>query len=95
MGIIIDIDHFGNIITNHKIDHLKLTSVRLNIGSRSIEAFDITYRQTPKLVALIGSHGYLEVALAGGNAAKAIGANVGDLVELSVKAADLANSSLA
>ncbi len=78
-GKIISVDHFGNLISNIQMEML-LQSVFANqtkrpvirVGSHTIQGIDRTYAdgriQNP--MALIGSRGYLEIAVPGGNAAQ-------------------------
>ena len=85
------IDHFGNASTNIRLEHLgdalktkdKIT-VRLN-GS-VIQGMVNTFgeRSVGELVALIGSTGYLGIAVVNGNAAQRLGTKVGDSVEVIV-----------
>lgn len=85
-GSIIHIDRFGNIVSN--IRHQTLESE--NIGYGSIVDFEIdgknfsapfcrTYVEASpgSVLATIGSHGFLEVAVCMGDAAKLLNVNVG------------------
>ena len=84
VGCVLHIDHFGNIVTSVKAETLSglKADIEVQVGGRSIRGLVKAYGQGSGLVALIGSHGYLEVALANGNAAQAIGVRVGDEVLL-------------
>jgi hypothetical protein len=80
------IDGFGNIITNinekdipqnnAKIVNIELPNISLKLN------FGKTYAQTkPKgPIALIGSHGFLEIAVNQGNAAEKFHAKAGDKI---------------
>lgn len=83
-GSIQHIDHFGNLITNIPGQSLRAQSWQINLGEYHGVPYHATYGQTePETVlALIGSHGYVEVAINSGNAAKALAARVGDSVKL-------------
>lgn len=82
-GEVIHVDHFGNLMTNI---HRRL------VGERSITGVDIGDLSLPTLlrtygdaepgapIVLIGSAGYLEIAVREGNAAKVLGQNRGDVV---------------
>jgi S-adenosylmethionine hydrolase len=52
---------------------------RVHIAGQRIESIQPTYGDAPQgqLLALVGSAGHLEIAVAGGNAAEALGAGVG------------------
>ncbi len=92
IGKIVVIDDFGNLITN--IDFKKLSEVyltgqekkiQIKIGSHVItglsETYDSVRSKTP--LALIGSRGYLEIAVNKGNAALVLNAGKGDNVRVS------------
>jgi S-adenosylmethionine hydrolase len=92
-GIIVAIDHFGNLITNIDFQMLapnilpgRTQSVRIRIGSHSISGIGKTYQNgapnTP--LALIGSRGYLEVAVNRGSAAVVLNACKGDTVQVKI-----------
>ena len=86
-GEIIYCDVYGNLISNIPASLLEggeLDEVR--IRGRSIRRLSATFLDTavgasrPDLVALIGSHGYLEVAVPNGNAAAVLSAGPGEPV---------------
>ena len=88
-GKIITIDHFGNLITNIHCEQLNLcwpkgprNKLRIKTGSNVIEGLTETYANVPadSPVALIGSRGYLEIAVNQGDAAKRLNARKGDEV---------------
>jgi S-adenosylmethionine hydrolase len=92
-GNIVAIDHFGNLISN--ISSRKLTEfsqtnpkkkIRFQIGSHVIKGLSETYASVPPKapVALIGSRGYLEIAVNQGNAGLFFNAQKGDPVRVSV-----------
>jgi len=86
IGEILHVDDFGNIITNisqkemlqTKTINVKLPNVFLNV------VFGKTYAQTKpgEAVALIGSHGFLEIALNQMSAAEKFCASAGDKIEV-------------
>jgi S-adenosylmethionine hydrolase len=95
MGEVLYIDGFGNIITNVSENEL----IRLNMkGSVSVVLsrckaslkFGKTYLEAkPKeALALIGSHGYVEIAMNQGNAAEKFDANPGDKIRLSLTSSE-------
>ena len=82
VGYVLHIDRFGNLVTS-----IAGEAVREDRGSMVVELAGVkvkglasTYAVTGTPVTLIGSHGYLEVALPGGNAATSLGVSVGDQV---------------
>ncbi len=86
IGEVLHVDGFGNIITNisqkeiaqAKKVNLKLQNLSLNL------TFSKTYAQAKpqQPMALIGSHGFLEIALNQGSAAEKFHAKAGDKIEL-------------
>jgi len=79
-GCIIHIDNFGNLITNIRSHDLPETSqgITIEVGSQHISGLSRTYAEGKGLLALIGSSGYLEIALAGGSASAVTGAEIGN-----------------
>ena len=98
VGEVIYVDRFGNLVTNissaSMVSHdLDPSSVRVYISGRQIQGLSRTFHDTIPgvtlqhdglpIVALIGSNGYLEVAVRDGNAAEALGIGVGAQVRVS------------
>lgn len=85
-GVVLDIDSFGNLVTNITADMLggRPTDERACIVCNIYETFGIyhTYADQPSgmLVALIGSTGRLELAVVGDNAATRLGIQIGEPV---------------
>lgn len=86
-------DHFGNIITNiHRDDLAQLGSaleaLTVRVGGMVIQGMVNTFGERPlnTLIALIGSSGYVMIAVTNGHAAQRLRAQVGDpvMVELFV-----------
>jgi S-adenosylmethionine hydrolase len=78
-GIVLHIDHFGNIITSFRpAEVLKIRAGSTTIGRRAK-----TYAEVPKgeLFLIEGSSGYLEIALNQASAAKLLGVSVGAALE--------------
>ncbi|MDH3359956.1 MAG: SAM-dependent chlorinase/fluorinase [Desulfobulbaceae bacterium] len=91
IGRVIQIDRFGNLITNiHRHDLQKLTAsstgstLTVTVGTSTINNLVAYYAEaTPgELLALFGSRDYLEIAINKGNAGKYLGINTGKIVEL-------------
>jgi len=80
VGHILHIDSFGNLITNIRSSDLPQTkqALTIEVGNQLISGLSRTYAEGKGLLALIGSSGYLEIALAGGSAATLIKATVGN-----------------
>jgi S-adenosyl-L-methionine hydrolase (adenosine-forming) len=87
-GAVIEIDSFGNLITNVTADMIagRPTDRRACVVCNIYETWGIygTYAEKPSgtLVALIGSSGRLELALVGDNAAQRLGVGIGSPVTL-------------
>ena len=80
VGHILHIDSFGNLITNIRSSDLPQTKqvITIEVGNQLISGLNRTYAEGKGLLALIGSSGYLEIALAGGSACALIKAKVGN-----------------
>jgi S-adenosylmethionine hydrolase len=87
-GYVIEIDTFGNLITNITSEMLagRLTDHRACIVCSIYETWGIyrTYGDQPNgtFIALIGSNGRLELALVGDNAARRLGITAGTTVTI-------------
>jgi S-adenosylmethionine hydrolase len=78
-GQVVHVDRFGNVVTNIHRNHLPEALTRsdytLQVGPAIIERMVRTYGEAPPgvPVALVGSSGYLEIAVNQGNAAELLG----------------------
>ena len=92
-GLVIYQDHFGNLITNIPERLLpQADQVTVTIKGEIIRGLSRTFHDDPglsgkslagkSLLALIGSHGYLEVAVRDGSAALVLPAQVGEPVSV-------------
>ncbi len=80
---VIGVDHFGNLLTNARLAANVCESVRVFVGEISLAARRAYADAAPgELLALIGSEGYLEIALRDGSAAACLGLGVGAPVEV-------------
>ena len=88
-GEIIAIDHFGNLITNINLEQLadflrtrRPEEMRIKIRSNVIEGLSETYAsgEPNRPMALIGSRGYLEIAINRGSAAQHLNVGRGENV---------------
>jgi len=81
-GRIIHADRFGNLITNFKNEDLPQKPFAVEVSNRSISGLSRTYAEGEGLLALIGSSGYLEIAVKGGSALNILGVAVGGEVRI-------------
>lgn len=86
IGEVLHVDGFGNIITNiTQVDLPRTKTVKVKLQNHTMQlAFTKTYAQakSKEAVALVGSHGFLEIALNQGSASEKFGVKVGDEVEV-------------
>jgi S-adenosyl-L-methionine hydrolase (adenosine-forming) len=86
-GEVIHIDHFGNISTNIRQEHLGYPAkMKMRLCGVEIEGMVSTFGERPagELVALYGSTGNLLACVVNGSAAGQLGAKVGDAVEVTL-----------
>lgn len=88
-GAVLKIDGFGNLITNFHIDEFPAIASRplqLAIGTRRLTQLAATFAEGPagEPVLVVGSSGYLDVAVNQGSAARLLGVGVGAPAELTV-----------
>ena len=90
-GTIVAVDHFGNLITNidsqmlqRFVQNVAEDKIRVRIGSHTIRGISRTYENVRRGTALglIGSRGFLEVAVNQGHAARELNAGKGDAVRV-------------
>jgi len=88
-GVVLRVDAFGNLMTNLTAEDLPADMVasgkiKLQIGSTRVERLAQTFSQgaAGEPIALMGSSGFLEVALNRGHAARTLGAQRGTEVTL-------------
>jgi len=83
-GVIVHIDHFGNIVSNISSEDLNVfkDSIDIALGNRSISRIIPSYSdgRPGELVALISSGGFLEIAVAGSSAKELLGVKTGDKI---------------
>ena len=84
VGHVIHIDSFGNLITDINSDNLPKgkRGLTIEVGGQLISGLSRTYAEGKGLLALIGSDGYLEIAVKEGNASTVLSAKVGDEVRI-------------
>jgi S-adenosyl-L-methionine hydrolase (adenosine-forming) len=88
-GEVMHIDHFGNISTNIRVEHLheamkQKENIIVRLSGQEIHGMVNTFGERPvgELIALIGSTGNLGIAVVNGNAVQRLGSKVGDAVEV-------------
>jgi S-adenosyl-L-methionine hydrolase (adenosine-forming) len=91
-GEVTHIDHFGNISTNIRLEHLEKAmeqkeNILVRVNEHVIHGMVNTFGERPvgELIALIGSTGNLGIAVVNGNAQQRLGTKVGDTVEVVYK----------
>ena len=84
VGNIIHIDNFGNLITSIRSADLPpaTQSITIEINNQRIHGLSRTYAEGNGLLALIGSSGYLEIALKESNSSTFLGATIGNEVRV-------------
>lgn len=83
LGEILHIDHFGNLITSFRIPAPR-SSITVIVAGQRIGEISRTFADVEpgELVAYPGSSGYLEIAVREGNAARHLGMDVGDPIQV-------------
>ena len=83
LGCVLHTDRYGNLITNVTAEDLSQPGAHavVHIGGRTIEGLAASY-QDADFVAIIGSHGYLEVAARDGSATQLLGVATGGAVRV-------------
>ena len=86
-GMVFKVDRFGNLITNFHIDEFPDVMTRpfeLAAGFQTASRLASTFSDCPpgELFAVVGSSGYIEVAVNEGSAAKTLGVAGGSPIEL-------------
>jgi S-adenosylmethionine hydrolase len=88
-GTVLKVDHFGNLITNFHSEafaELKTRPFQLSCGQAAITELAETFAAgaAGEPLAVVGSSGYLEIAIHCGSAAKTLGREAGAPVDLTV-----------
>jgi S-adenosylmethionine hydrolase len=88
-GQVIHIDHFGNISSNVRVEHLgdalkNKEDIHVRLNGMEIIGLVNTFGERPvgELIALLGSTGNLGVSVVNGSAQQRLGTRVGDLVDV-------------
>ncbi len=90
-GVVLRVDHFGNLMTNLTLQDLPQTmlaagKIKLLVGDKTIQQLAQTYAQgnAAEPFAILGSSGFLEISVNRGNAARALGVQRGAEVTLAL-----------
>ncbi len=79
-GCVIHIDRFGNLVTNLVFEEPIDMSSHVEINDHRITGISHNYQSNNGLLAVKGSHGFLEIAYRNNNASEQISASVGTKV---------------
>ncbi len=79
---IVSIDRFGNAITTARAADLPAEGFTVHVGGYAVPGPARTYAEAQGTAALVGSSGYLEIAVPGGSAAAALALRLGDRVSI-------------
>jgi len=79
-GLVLHVDTFGNLLTNVSAEAVAGRTVEMTVAGRAIRGVGRTYAESEGVVAVVGSNGFLEIAVAMGSAAREMGAGVGAAV---------------
>jgi S-adenosylmethionine hydrolase len=78
-GTVVHVDRFGNLVTSIRREDLPEAARRARIADREAPLVR-TYDDRDGLIGLVGSSGYLEIAVANGSAARELGVGIGTVV---------------
>jgi S-adenosylmethionine hydrolase len=82
-GCVIHTDRFGNLITNVPGAEVTRRSIEVHIAGRRIKGLSTAYAEGGvNLLALVGSHGLLEISVRDGSAAALLGMGTGEPVRV-------------
>jgi hypothetical protein len=84
IGQVIHIDIFGNVITSIRQEDLRAGRFHLQIAGQHIESLAATYAnaEVDQLHAVVGSSGYVEIAVRNSSAAALLSVKLGDEVRI-------------
>lgn len=81
-GLVVHVDRFGNVITDIRAEDLPAREFVVELHRCRVAGPVRTYAEATVLSALVGSSGYLEIAVSNGNAARELGVDIGDATML-------------
>lgn len=79
-GEVVHVDRFGNLITSIPSSMLPEREAVVEVKGRRIEGLSASYAEREGLLAIAGSHGYLEIAFKNGSAARELRVELGEAV---------------
>ena len=79
-GRVVHIDRFGNVVTDVRADDLPQGAFTVELAGQQVPGPVRTYAEATGLAAIVGSSGYLEIALPNGSAAATLRVDTGDAV---------------
>lgn len=79
-GHVIHVDRFGNLISNLRLRGDFTGDLLVEIEGARIQGLSLSYASGGNLLAIIGSHGFLEIAVRKGSAEAQLGASTGSPV---------------
>ena len=83
VGQVVHIDRFGNLITNIRADLFAGQGpITVDVKGHRIPGLDSSYEAGACVLAIVGSHGALEISVRNGSAAESLKAQVGDPVRV-------------
>jgi len=86
-GTVLHVDRFGNLITNFQVDEfdgIRKGPFEISVGLERVTRLALTFAECGprELFAIVGSSGYVEIAVNQGSAARQLGCGVGAPVDL-------------
>ncbi len=79
-GQVVHIDRFGNLVTNIPAELVAGQQVMVEVKGQVISGLSPSYAQGGEILAIVGSHGYLEIAAKNASARERLGAGMGERV---------------
>lgn len=91
-GVVLRVDAFGNLMTNLKAEDIPIGAlgggeIKIAVGGKQVLKFAQTFASgnPGEAIAVLGSAGYVEIAVNRGNAARTLGVNRGAEVTLDLR----------
>ncbi len=81
-GRVVHVDRYGNLISNIALDDVSAGGVVVEMEGLRVEGLSRSYEEADGMLAIVGSHGTVEIAVRGGSAARQFGAGVGARVRV-------------
>ena len=75
-GRVLHVDRFGNLITNVRAGQLKSSRISVSIAGRELQGLARTYGEAHGIAAIVGSSGFLEIAVPGGGTSRELAAEI-------------------